>query len=306
MIAREDPITWTIGGTGLLGSALVRRQHSRFDPGPIDWSHPDRARGQLVNGVREFAHRTDGHPWRILWAAGSATVATDSDRAGEELAAVQSLVQALEDHGPTGPGTFFLASSAGGVYAGSSPAPFHRDSPITPISPYGHLKAAQESAVGRLASRHRVVIGRIANLYGPAQRLNKAQGLISLLVHAAATRQSLNIFVPLDTMRDYIYVDDAAAAIDTACERVREPGLTVEVIASGRPETIGHVIRLVELVTKRRVPVAPGQDPSARHQVRDLRLVPSISIDDPTSMPVGIHAIFADVLHRLQQRRLSA
>ena len=303
---RDQEITWTIGATGLLGSALVRRQRRRFDPGPIDWHDPSHANRQLIDGVRQFATVTEGRPWRILWTAGNATVSTTAEQTRGELSALQALTSGIGEFSPAGPGTIFLASSAGGVYAGSSHAPFDRGSTIAPISPYGHLKAAQESAIGVLASRHSVVIGRIANLYGPSQRLNKSQGLISLLVQAAATRQSLNVFVPLDTLRDYIFVEDAAAAIDIACERARDPGVTVEVIASGRSQTVGHLIRLVEVVTKRKVPVARGQHASAQLQVRDLRLVPSITLEDPTSLPTGIHTIFADTLARLQGTRLSA
>jgi len=293
-------ITWTIGATGLLGSALVRQARTQLDVSPISWQDPPRAREQLIAGTRALATRAQDAPWRILWAAGASTVATTADQTHAELLAVESLASAIADHGPRGPGTVFLASSAGGVYAGSHPAPFSNDTPIAPISPYGILKAEQEAVIRSLGSTCHVVIGRIANLYGPSQRLDKAQGLISMLVRAAATRQSLNIFVPLDTMRDYVFVDDAARAILSACEPSVDPGVRVEVIASGRAVTIGHLIRLVEVVTKRKVPVALGSHPSASHQVRDLRLQPTIDVPDPTPLPAGIRMIFEDAVHRLQ------
>lgn len=299
-------ITWTIGATGLLGSALVRQHDASFDPGPIPWHDPAAAQGQLVAGVRAFARHVGDRPWHIQWAAGRATVSASASQTAPELVTLRTLVSAIGEHGPTGPGTFFLASSAGGMYAGSHPAPFDADSVARPISPYGHLKAQQEEAARGLANRCTVVIGRIANLYGPSQRLDKAQGLISLLVQAAATRQSLNVFVPMDTIRDYIFIDDAAEVITRACADVSHSRVRVEVIASGQPVTIGQVIRLVEVVTKRKVPVALGSHPSSARQVRDLRLIPSLRADHPTGLPSGIQRIFADTVRRLQARRIGA
>ena len=49
-----------------------------------------------------------------------------------------------------------------------------------------------------------VLVGRIANLYGPGQNLAKPQGLVSQLCLANLTGQPLSIYVSLDTLRDYL------------------------------------------------------------------------------------------------------
>ena len=46
----------------------------------------------------------------------------------------------------------------------------------------------------------------------------------------------------------------------------------VVVLASGQATTVAEVIATVQNVAHRRVPLALGTDPSARHQATDLRL----------------------------------
>ena len=64
-----------------------------------------------------------------------------------------------------------------------------------------------------------MVIGRIANLYGPGQDPTKAQGLVSQLCRAHLERRPTSIYVSLDTARDYLFVDDAARLVLGATER---------------------------------------------------------------------------------------
>lgn len=199
-----------------------------------------------------------------------------------------------------------MTSSAGGVYAGSAQPPFDVDTPAVPLSPYGELKVAQEAlALELLSSTCPVVIGRISNLYGPGQNLAKLQGLISRLALSAVTQQPINIFVPLDTIRDYIYVDDAARAIlDAIALAAAEDRHRRLVIASGQPTTVGQVIRTMNLVAKRRVPVALGSHPSAYAQSLDLRLNPTVPLEATTPLPAGMKAVFLDILTRVQANSL--
>ena len=62
------------------------------------------------------------------------------------------------------------------------------------------------------ADRPPVLIGRIANLYGPGQNLAKAQGLVSQLCAAQLERARSSIWVSLDTLRDYLFAPDCCSA----------------------------------------------------------------------------------------------
>ena len=178
------------------------------------------------------------------------------------------------DPRPAGNG-FFLASSAGGVYAGSSGPPFTEHTEPAPISAYGRAKLRSEEIATEFAVRTStaLLVGRLANLYGPGQNLDKPQGLVSQLCLAQLTRQPLSVYVPLDTMRDYLFVDDAAAMAVAGLGAVTPSGRrALKVLASERSTTVGAVLGDLHRVTRRRPPVVLGVSPRSRYQVRDIRL----------------------------------
>jgi UDP-glucose 4-epimerase len=316
-------IIWTIGSTGLIGSAIARRSAlmlpgTTFNPDPIPWADPRAAHESLANGAKAFAQAAGSQPWAIFWAAGAATVSSARAQCLTEVDSLTALLQALREGPPAGPGVFFLASSAGGVYSGSANPPFDDHTVPSPLNAYGEAKLLQEqAAIRELDDMCDVVIGRFSNIYGPGQNLDKLQGIVSRLALATATRQPLNMFVSLDTLRDYLFVDDAAAqAVEHARialdERSHRRSHRVRVIASGEPVALSHVIRTMQAVTKKRVPLALGSHPSSVGQVHDLRLVPSAiemtpeGIPAPTHLAAGARAVYEDILRRLQWPGLRA
>lgn len=298
-----------IGSGGLLGRAVVDRCHYRFDAGSIPWHDEQAAADWLRAGARRFCEVADTEDWAIIWAAGAATTSTSESDATKELTILEGLLQGLRSALPQGKGSFFLASSAGGVYAGSKHPPFTTATQTAPLSAYGELKLRQEHVAAEyLKELCPVTIGRISNLYGPGQNLSKLQGLISLLARAAVTRQPVNIFVPLDTIRDYVFSQDAATAVQASVNRARVSQLpiSVEIIASGEPATIGQLIRSMNQVSRRRVPVALGMHASATAQAADLRVLPTYVPQSLTPLPAGVKSVYLDILERLQHRSLTA
>jgi UDP-glucose 4-epimerase len=296
-----------VGAGGLLGRAVSTVSGDAFTPGAIPWGTAH-AEELLRAAAPTFVERAGDGPWRAIWVAGSATTATSAADTTAELQALRAWLTGLREHRPTGSGAVFIASSAGGIYAGSDHPPFTAHSTPRPMSAYGELKLEQEELAQRmLAGVAPVVIGRISNAYGPGQNLAKLQGLVSRLVLAAATRRAINIFVPLDTIRDYVFAPDAARAILSATDAaMRSERSSIEIIASGEPVTVGQVIRTVDQVTKRRVPVALGTHPSSASQARDLRVLPTVAGADATPFPAGVKAVFLDIVERLQREPLSA
>lgn len=205
-------------------------------------------------------------------------------------------------------GSFFLASSAGGVYAGGRGAPFDEYSTVKPLSAYGNGKLQMELITEeKLTNRVPFIIGRIANLYGPGQNIAKQHGLVFSLCRAAATRQPLSIYVPMETLRDYLYVDDAALAVRSFTLAAPPEGKTV-VIASGQSTSIMELVALTERVTHRRIPISKGLDSSAVFQAVDLRLV-ATEVPDQISWPrtdlsTGIRRTFNAVIQQPVARHL--
>ena len=277
-----------------------------FDAAMIPWSDQFEARSALVADVRRFVDETADEEWAIIWAAGSSVVASSANDTASELSLLTALVEALADRHPSSPGAFFLSSSAGGVYAGSVDPPFDSTTAARPISPYGELKLSEEhQAAASLGGRVPGGWPVLQPLRSSAQR-GQGSGPDPLLCLATVRRTPLNLYVSMDTVRDYVYVDDAAAmAWDAVCLAVRDADkrTRIEVIASGQPTTVAQVVATVQNVAHRRVPLALGTHASSQHQVIDLRLVPSPDLLSRqaamTTLPSGIKLLFDSMVGRV-------
>lgn len=297
---RTRPVTWVVGGSGLLGSAVSRAvtdANGELLAARVPWSDTDAAIEALLALAAELPE--DG--WRLAWCAGAGVVATGAEHFERELAVITGFLERWQPRRGTSQAVF-LASSAGGVYAGSARPPFTELSETVPLSPYGHAKLRVEAAFTAFSERTGIplLIGRISNLYGPGQDLNKGQGLVSLLCRAHLTGSPLDVYVSLDTIRDYLFTDDAAAMALAGADAVAGAGgVHVKLLASGQSMTIGAVLGEVRRVTRRRPPIVTRTSRAARYQTSDLRMRsvawPPLQGLARTSFSVGIASCLAAV-----------
>lgn len=298
--------TWVVGSGGLLGRSVVRELGRRGEPlrcSRVRWEDPVAATEVLVADAASLVREAAGGQWRLAWCAGAGVTATTQlalDRENVVLAAVlDALVTASGDSAATG--TVFYASSAGAVYAGVPGAPHTERSAVNPLAPYGHAKLAAERLIFRFAQRSgaTVVVGRFSNLYGPGQNLAKPQGLISHLCRGFLLAQPVSIYVSLDTLRDYLFVTDAAAMVaDTlASAQARGEGSTIKIYGAGRSATVGAILAECRAVFKRPPRVILAASDLAGAQARDLRLRSGVwrDLDAHSRMPLaaGISATLA-------------
>lgn len=297
-------LTWIVGRGGLFGRALSRVTSTEFVGLPVQWQDHAAAVRVLDFDLKRFIHAAGSGEWSIIWAAGSGVVGSTVDKLAAETRLLTEVITRLRDLKPEGRGALFFTSSAGGVYAGSAHPPFSESTIPCPLSPYGEEKLAQEQMlISMLEGSMPLVIGRVANLVGPGQDLVKQQGLVSQMCQAAVTRRSVNVFVPMETLRDYLCTDDAAAMVRALVfEAVRNQPLTpmLRNISSQRPMSICSVLRTVEQVGHRTVRIALGTSPSSKYHVRDLRLrtqfqgeLQGIPI---TPFPVVVKRVYDDLL----------
>ena len=309
--------TWVVGAGGLLGRHVVaslRRREAPVLMGKVPWDDPVAAGDALAAGVQRLAEAADGGPWRLAWCAGAGVVATSAEDMARERAHLDGLLTELEGcPALTGPGALFLASSAGGVYAGSRDAPpFTEESDTGALVAYGRTKLAMEDDVRRFAERTgtAVLIGRIANLYGPGQDLTKAQGLVSQLSRAHLSGIPVSIYVSLDTMRDYVYAADVGDLVAEGLRRLpqRTAGMrvpvVVKVVATGASLTIGALIGQSTRLHRARPRVVVKAPAAGSGQIRDLRLQsvawPELDAHLRTPMVVGMAATAEDVARQLR------
>ena len=262
----------------------------------------------LTDEVGRFAAARAGRPWALAWCAGAGVVATGEEALAAEVRVFERVTGALTASVlPGEDGVVFLASSAGGLYAGSVPAPFDERTAPRPLVAYGRAKLAMEDAVHRLADATglRAVLGRLANVYGPGQTLGKPQGLLSQLCLADATGRPLPVYVSMDTIRDYLYAGDAARMVVRSIALARdEPAGTVvtKVLASGRPVTVGYLVGEARRVFHRPLRTIPVGG-SGTGQVLDLRLEsrvwPEVDALAATPLAAGLARTSADVRARV-------
>jgi UDP-glucose 4-epimerase len=303
------PLVWVVGAGGLLGSSVWRELDTRgwrFGR-ELQWLDSGRLGQNFSDAVRSFGKRLAAEPgrsWSIAWCAGAGVVATSAQALEAETLAFQQFLAyvAAEPELGTRAGCISLASSAGGVYGGSFASPINEGTPPQPISPYGRAKLAQEALLAAWAASQRNVsalIARFSNLYGPAQRLDKPQGLIShasrCLIHGAP----LHVYVSMDTIRDYLFADDAARALVASLHQLaqeRQP-LVMKIIASEKEVSIGGVVGLFRQIARRRLRVIAGLHPLAAVQPRRLQFRSQVRSGD-ARCKVGLVEGVSRLYHR--------
>ena len=132
------------------------------------------------------------------------------------------------------------------------------ESPLKPSSPYSASKAGGDLLVSAFARTYgaAALTIRASNNYGPRQHPEK---LIPLCVLNALAGDPLPVYGDGMQVRNWLYVEDCCAAIDTVLER-GEPG---EVYNVGGPDELPNI----EVV--RRILALTGRDESLIEYVKD-------------------------------------
>lgn len=259
---------WVLGAGGMLGAAVTRELRRggaevyRYRE-PFVWKNLQQVRVQFEQAIQEFlAGLATGDDWGIYWAAGVGSMGSSRADLDGETAALEgflaSLAQRLAACGV--PGVLGFASSAGALYAGSQDFEITEQTPVTVANEYAGAKLAQERLLEHFASRQGaapVLIARFSTLYGPGQAQGKRQGLLSHIARCALRHQPVEIFVPLDTSRDYLFIDDAASDFIGSSQALRggDERFQVRIIAAERSVTISEIVATFNRLNKRRLRV---------------------------------------------------
>jgi UDP-glucose 4-epimerase len=267
----REKLLWVVGRGGHLGSHLSRALCRQLPnarlweclPQHFSWSDPPLLAEELSHAVARFAAavRDQADAWAVLWCAGTGVMSSAAAVLEPEWSAWSRLLDLLGRNlaRPIDQvrGAVFLASSAGGVFSGSTDHVLTEDTPPQPISEYGRHKLRMERALeswSGLFPNVSSLIGRISTLYGPGQDLRKAQGIISHLSRCVIYRKPVNIYVSLDTRRDYLFVDDCAHQVAAALHRMlsEQPHAILKVFASEEVTSLARIVGIFFHMAKRR------------------------------------------------------
>jgi UDP-glucose 4-epimerase len=256
-------IAWVVGSAGLLGAALCRVLRADgtelFVPAQrFTWGQPLELSEQVSAAVSAFARRAQAvQRWEIHWAAGVGTMGSTADVLAPETRALTLLLELLprEPRLMAIPGALSFASSAGAIYAGSTDEVITEQSSPAPTTAYAVEKLRQEELLHAFVAAHphtAALIARISTLYGAGQATGKKQGLLGHMARNIIRHQPIQIYVPFDTMRDYIDADDAAHAIIGVVRCVgHTPQVLTKIIASESPTTIAEIVSIFKRLARR-------------------------------------------------------
>jgi dTDP-glucose 4,6-dehydratase len=275
------------GGLGFIGSAVVR-QLIRHGADPVVTLDAetyaasrdaleealDHPRHTLVTGdirdgrlVRELlaAHR----PRAIMHLAAESHVDRSIDGPADfistNVGGTLTLLEAVRDQRTLLPEDFrFHHVSTDEVFGHLHPGdpPFTEESPYAPRSPYAATKAAADHLVRAWHATYGLptFVTNTCNNYGPWQFPEK---LIPLTIANALEHKPLPVYGQGENIRDWIYVEDHAAALIRAMERAR-PGETWCLGAASERRNIEVVHAICDLVDR----LAPSDAPARRSLIR--------------------------------------
>jgi UDP-glucose 4-epimerase len=254
---------WVIGGYGLLGTALrkelTRKSFKLFAPTErFHWGNEQLLKTQLISAVKQFSvFANTEKSWHIYWAAGIGKMGSQESELALETYILLKLLKLLQAELTlmAMSGLFTFASSAGAIYAGASDTVITENTTDAPTTDYAREKIKQENLVSEFViqnNRTSALIARISTLYGSGQAIGKQQGLIAEIARRILRNQSIQIYVPFDTVRDYIAAEDAAAMMVASTNAISaEFGVFKKIIASEQPTSIAEIIFIYKRVARR-------------------------------------------------------
>lgn len=160
---------------------------------------------------------------------------------------------------------------------------------------YARSKIATEADLSSYAETH--VSLRFQAIAGAHRE--PCAGLISHAIHAATTGTQLEIFHQ-STPREYLHIDDAAAAVIAACMAPLSGGVILE-IGTGDPRSIFSVIKAVEQETGKQIrSVMKGRRPEPAVKNSDLAITQEVL--DWSPVQSSLSQIVADHWRDYQRR----
>lgn len=188
-------------------------------------------------------------------------------------------------------------SSGGTGYGISNELPLNEDMSTNPISAYGMQKIAIEKLLYLFyytyGLDYRII--RLSNPYGHFQKANGIQGVITTFVYRALHNEQIEVYGNGETIRDYIYIDDAIKAI---MKIVNYKGkYKIFNVGSGTGRSIREVISLIQSVTGKKLHISylPKRKADVPANVLDIsRYEQEIGVLVLTSLEDGIKIMVSE------------
>ncbi len=245
--------TCLVLGAGFLGTNLARRIlacdgktriFSRSCHFPDALADADQHIGAITetDRLRELCQDVD----IVFHLLGASTPASANSSPAAELTDVVAPTLAfIETIAKLGKPIVFI-SSGGTIYGVPNAVPIPESAANWPQTAYGIGKLVVE----RYLELYRLLHGldyrilRLANPYGPYQLAHRGQGAIAAFIAQALKGEAISIWGDGSVVRDYLFVEDAVAAMLAAAATTNETRLYN--IGSGRGVSLRDIVREIE------------------------------------------------------------
>lgn len=164
----------------------------------------------------------------------------------------------------------FFSSSGGTVYGEPFSLPIKESAPANPVNPYAISKLAIERYLDFFYRNYgmQYVVLRYSNPYGERQNPLGNQGVIPIFLNKINNNERPTIFGDGNSVRDYIYIEDAIDA--TLAVVKKEPESQVLNIGHGKGTTLNELIQIMEEITGKNI--TPVYIPDSRNYISNLVL----------------------------------
>jgi UDP-glucose 4-epimerase len=290
--------TLVIGGCGFLGShivdALLAKGHEvrivDLQPIPrelaVPWRDVAYVRGDML-GTNLLAQVTQGCDYVFQYATTTIprTSIADPELDNQNLIASLRLIRACASAKVE---KIVFPSSGGTVYGAPDRLPVSEDAPLRPRSPYAATKIAIEYQLGVAHRLHGMdyAVLRYGNPYGPRQSPVGDMGVVSVFFGLLRRGIPPTLYGDGTAMKDFFFVDDAAAAAIAVLRPADEKTFNV---ASGEGTRLRDLLERMgktvgRTIEPKRAPPLPGDEPACVLDIGRIRRVygwaPRVSLED--------------------------
>ncbi|BBP00760.1 epimerase [Sulfuriferula nivalis] len=213
-----------LGGGGFIGSAIADRllldgHHLRIFERPrvepyrqfsgteqVEWTTGD------ILSVHDISHALEDMELVIHLVSTTLPKGSNDDPIYDVQSNLVGTLQILNAMVAMNIRKIIFISSGGTVYGAPQYLPIDEVHPCEPQVSYGITKLAIEKYLNLYEKIYgiKTVTLRVANPFGKRQRVETAQGAVSVFLHRAMNGQPIEIWGDGRVIRDYIYIDDVA------------------------------------------------------------------------------------------------
>lgn len=172
----------------------------------------------------------------------------------------------------------FVLASTNAVVGNVGSSVIDEEAALRPLTPYGATKAAAEMLLSAYAASYgfAAVAIRFTNVYGAGMQTKDS--VVARMMRAAIAGGSIPVYGDGEQVRDYLYVTDAAAALEFGLERPLGE-LTVLTIGAGTSVSMNELHRIAVEVTGKPI----GKD----HVAAKAGEMPAVIVDVSKAAEAG-------------------